>query len=152
MLKRSAVQVQSLQPHQVRSQLLISGLRWWEESAGRICRHDKILNALFPALQICADNGRDWPPPVLCVGPEGDFARLFGGKVVNDVAHDSPGYLQVRQSRQPVIEYVKSRPVRIGDGRIWVSYERLVVPGRLSSSRELYLVLNKIERMLREAT
>ncbi len=150
MLKRSPVQVHSLQPHQVRSKLLISGLKWWESSSGRIHRHDKELNALFPALQICADNGRDWPPPVLCVGPESDFARLFGGKIINALACDSHGYLQVRQTRQPVIEYVRSRPVEMGDERVWLSYERLIVPGSLSSNRELYLVLNKIERVLRD--
>lgn len=109
-----------------------------------------MLNALFPALQICADNGRDWPPPVLCIGPESDFARLFGGKIVNDLVHDSHGYLQVRETRQPVIEFVRSRPVDMGQDRVWVSYERLIVPGNLSSSRELYLVLNQIERVLRD--
>ncbi|MEM1200874.1 MAG: hypothetical protein AAGI06_16355 [Pseudomonadota bacterium] len=150
MLKRSPVQVHSLQPHQVRSKLLISGLEWWEASAGRIQRHDKALNALFPALQICADNGRDWPPPILCVGPESDFARLFGGRIVNDLVLDSHGYLQVRRTRQPVIEYVRSRSVEMGRERVWLSYERLIVPGSLSSSRDLYLVLNKIERVLRD--
>ncbi len=109
-----------------------------------------MLNALFPALQICADNGRDWPPPVLCVGPESDFARLFGGRIVTDLMHDCQGYLQVRQTRQPVIECVKSRPVEMGDDRVWISYERLILPGSLCSSRKLYLVLSKIERVLRD--
>lgn len=156
MLKRSPTQVQALAPHQIRSELLISGLNWWKKSAGRICRHDDRLNELFPALQICADNGRDWPPPILCVGPDSDFARLFGGKFVNEIAkaanagHDSQGYLQVRQTGQPVIEYVTSRPVAAGPDRLWLSYERLIVPGSLSSKRGLYLVFNKIERVLRE--
>lgn len=156
MLKRSPTQIQTIQPHQIRSDLLITGLKWWKRSAGRICRHDERLNELFPSLQICADNGRDWPPPVLCMGPDSDFARLFGGEFVNDMArmasavHDSLGYLQVRQSRQPVIEHVKSRPVTVGPDRVWLSYERLIVPGSLASEREFYLVFNKIERVLRD--
>ena len=156
MLKRFPNQVQSIRPNQVRSKLLISGLDWWKASAGHIRQHDKQLNALFPSLQICAENGRDWPPPLLCVGPQGDFARLFGGKFVNALAEapnaiqDSQGYLQVRQTRQPVIEHVRSRPVNVGEDRVWVSYERLIVPGSLASNRELYLVLNKIERVLRD--
>ncbi len=156
MLKHSPTQIQAIEPHQIRSELLITGLRWWKHSAGRICSHDEWLNELFPSLQICADNGVDWPPPILCVGPDSDFARLFGGRFVNDVArmasadHDSQGYLQVRYSGLPVIEQVKSRPVTVGSGRVWLSYERLIVPGSLSSNRELYLVFNKIERVLRE--
>ncbi|MCP5084169.1 MAG: hypothetical protein GY948_20985 [Alphaproteobacteria bacterium] len=156
MHKHSPTQIHPIEPHQIRSDLLIAGLTWWKRSAGRICRHDERLNELFPSLQICADNGHDWPPPVLCVGPDSDFARLFGSEFVNDMAgtansvHDSLGYLQVKQSRQPVIEQVKSRPVTVGADKIWLSYERLIVPGSLSSKRELYLVLNKIERVLRE--
>ena len=156
MLKRSPTQIETIEPHQIRSGLLIQGLKWWTQSAGRICRHDETLNELFSSMQICADNGCDWPPPVLCVGPDNDFARLFGNRYVNDVApwvsanHDSQGYLQVRQSRQPVIEHVKSLPVRIGSDRVWLSYERLIVPGSLSAKRDLYLVLNTVERVLRE--
>ncbi|NNF79887.1 MAG: hypothetical protein HKN05_17845 [Rhizobiales bacterium] len=156
MHKHSPTQVQAIEPHQIRSDLLIAGLEWWKRSAGRICRHDDRLNELFTSLQICADNGDDWPPPVLCVGPDSDFARLFGRQSVNDLAgatnsvHDSLGYLQVKQSCQPVIQHVKSRPVAVGADKIWLTYERLIVPGSLSSKRELYLVFNKIERVLRE--
>ncbi len=156
MSEGSPTQVQALEPHQIRSELLITGLEWWKKSAGRICRHDDHLNRLFPYLQICADNGRDWPPPVLCVGPESDFACLLEGKLMDDTsrlqhaARDSLGYLQVRQSRQPVIEHIKSRPVIIAGERIWLSYERLIVPGSLSPRSDVYLVLNKIVRMLRE--
>ncbi len=156
MSEGSPSQVQALEPHQIRSELLITGLQWWNKSTGRICRHDDQLNKLFPYLQICADNGRDWPPPVLCVGPESDFARLFSGKLMSDmgrtqhVAQDCLGYLQVRQSRQPVIEHIRSRPLNVAGEKIWLSYERLIVPGSLSSKTDVYLVLNKIVRMLRE--
>ena len=157
MSEGASTQIQALEPHQIRSELLITGLQWWHESTGRICRHDDQLNKLFPYLQICADNGRDWPPPVLCVGPECDFARLFAGKslsavsLMHQAAQDCLGYLQVRQSRQPVIEYVRSRRVSVAGDQVWLSYERLIVPGSLSSKSGVYLVLHKIIRMLRDA-
>lgn len=156
MLKHSPTQIQAIEPHQIRSELLIDGLEWWKQSAGRISSHDEWLNELFPSLQVCTDNGVDWPPPILCVGRDSDFARLFGDEYVNDVArmasadHDSQGFLQVRHSSQPAIEHVKSRLVTVGSDRVWLSYERLIVPGSLSSNRDLYLVFNKIERVLRE--
>ena len=151
MSEGSPTHIQALEPNQIRSELLISGLHWWNKSTGRICRHDDQLNKLFPYLEISADKGKYWPPKVLCVGPESDLARLFGAAGgAQHVAQDSLGYLQVRQSRQPVIEHIRSRPVRVGKYRLWLSYERLIVPGSLSPNSDVYLVLNKIVRMLRE--
>ncbi len=74
----------------------------------------------------------------------GDMSRM------QHSAQDYLGYLQVRQSRRPAIEFIRSRPVTIAGARVWLSYERLIVPGSLSPKNDVYLVLNKIIRMLRE--
>lgn len=156
MVDRASSLVRRLGPQDVTSKRMAMALEWWCDSGGLICRQDKRLNALFPSLQVFANNGQDWPLPILCVGPNCAFARQFGNGSISELINAattglySQGYLQVRQSRRPVVEYVQCRMMIAGPQRYWTSYRRLILPGRLSAAgRGVFLVLYEIERTLR---